>query len=359
VRGNPTFDFLFKPQSPAGIKFEEEMGKLLKNRPSGIPQPLLPPPAPPSHYQAPVPSSIYPMNPISNQHQSQSSGSGGSGSVNAMTGDTTTRKRERKSRWGPSVPSIKSSTPCPPTVSLQAQPHVVPMAPVVTDPKLLRQLQEQKELQMLEKRIRDAAANQLKLTVSEQNQQLMQDRLSHYKELAILDNDEAPRDTIEDAEDNDGVIEDGTWEHRKRAKEMLATALKSDTSALLASGQHHISDFLPKEELDKFLKKAKGEVVSEEAYADKKLDNSNVGYQLLERGGWSEGTGLGNKSSNSSIVNPIGPQSSSGVAGAGVGVKPEHEVAEGDDEFDSYRKRMMLSYRFRPNPLNNPRRDYY
>lgn len=39
-----------------------------------------------------------------------------------------------------------------------------------------------------------------------------------------------------------------------------------------------------------------------------------------------------------------------------VGVSATHEVEEDDDMFDQYRKRMMLAYRFRPNPLNNPRR---
>lgn len=42
-----------------------------------------------------------------------------------------------------------------------------------------------------------------------------------------------------------------------------------------------------------------------------------------------------------------------------VGVAASHEVEESDDAFDQYRKRMMLAYRFRPNPLNNPRRAYY
>jgi hypothetical protein len=42
-----------------------------------------------------------------------------------------------------------------------------------------------------------------------------------------------------------------------------------------------------------------------------------------------------------------------------VGVTASHEVEEDDDMFDQYRKRMMLAYRFRPNPLNNPRRAYY
>ena len=36
---------------------------------------------------------------------------------------------------------------------------------------------------------------------------------------------------------------------------------------------------------------------------------------------------------------------------AGVGATKSHEVAKSDDEFDIYRKRMMLAYKFRPNPL--------
>ncbi len=36
---------------------------------------------------------------------------------------------------------------------------------------------------------------------------------------------------------------------------------------------------------------------------------------------------------------------------SGVGAEPPAEVAKSDDDFDVYRKRMMLAYRFRPNPL--------
>ena len=35
----------------------------------------------------------------------------------------------------------------------------------------------------------------------------------------------------------------------------------------------------------------------------------------------------------------------------GLGVEIPGEVSGQDDEYDSYRKRMMLAYRFRPNPL--------
>ena len=36
---------------------------------------------------------------------------------------------------------------------------------------------------------------------------------------------------------------------------------------------------------------------------------------------------------------------------SGVGAELPAEVKKEDDEFDLYRKRMMLAYRFRPNPL--------
>lgn len=39
------------------------------------------------------------------------------------------------------------------------------------------------------------------------------------------------------------------------------------------------------------------------------------------------------------------------VAGAGLGAANPSQADEDDDEFESYRKRMMLAYRFRPNPL--------
>lgn len=39
------------------------------------------------------------------------------------------------------------------------------------------------------------------------------------------------------------------------------------------------------------------------------------------------------------------------VNGAGFGVDRPAELSKNDDEYDAFRKRMMLAYRFRPNPL--------
>ncbi|NXB96934.1 SUGP1 protein, partial [Vidua chalybeata] len=45
--------------------------------------------------------------------------------------------------------------------------------------------------------------------------------------------------------------------------------------------------------------------------------------------------------------------------GAGFGIERPAELTKEDDEYEAFRKRMMLAYPFRPNPLNNPRRPYY
>lgn len=42
------------------------------------------------------------------------------------------------------------------------------------------------------------------------------------------------------------------------------------------------------------------------------------------------------------------------VNGAGLGVDRPAELMKSDDEYDAFRKRMMLAYRFRPNPLVTP-----
>ena len=39
------------------------------------------------------------------------------------------------------------------------------------------------------------------------------------------------------------------------------------------------------------------------------------------------------------------------VDGAGFGIDRPAELSKEDDEYEAFRKRMMLAYRFRPNPL--------
>lgn len=43
------------------------------------------------------------------------------------------------------------------------------------------------------------------------------------------------------------------------------------------------------------------------------------------------------------------------VDGAGFGIDRPADLSKEDDEYEAFRKRMMLAYRFRPNPLVSQR----
>ncbi|XP_064390600.1 SURP and G-patch domain-containing protein 1-like [Halichondria panicea] len=160
--------------------------------------------------------------------------------------------------------------------------------------------------------------------------------------------------------DSDEDTEGGTWEHKLRMQEMRKTYEKAREITLLNQEKHHIGDFLPPKELEMFVEKAsaikEGRTADFSDYKEHKLTEENVGFKLLQKSGWTEGTGLGTQQEG--ILDPINKGKQS-FDHSGVGAEPPAEVAKSDDDFDVYRKRMMLAYRFRPNPLNNPRRPYY
>jgi len=161
--------------------------------------------------------------------------------------------------------------------------------------------------------------------------------------------------------DSDEETEGGTWEHRARALEMEKTLAEASKASSDLAGGHHIGDFLPSEELSKFMNKFKamqsGTAWDNSEYQENKLGQDNVGFKMLQKMGWS-GPGVGLGAGGSGILNPIG-KSGSGSERQGLGTVNPGEMQADDDEFDTYRKRMMLAYRFRPNPMNNPRRAYY
>ncbi|XP_046547637.1 SURP and G-patch domain-containing protein 1-like [Haliotis rubra] len=160
--------------------------------------------------------------------------------------------------------------------------------------------------------------------------------------------------------DSDEDVEGGTWEHKNRKLEMEATKEWAEQLTDVNRGKHFIGDFLPPQELEKFMETFKalkeGREPDYSEYKEFKLTCENIGYQMLQKLGWKEGEGLGNESQG--ITTPVG-KGNTAVEGRGLGIERPAELGKDDDEFDAYRKRMMLAYRFRPNPLNNPRRPYY
>ena len=94
------------------------------------------------------------------------------------------------------------------------------------------------------------------------------------------------------------------------------------------------------------------------------LDASNAGYKMLSKMGWKAGKGLG--ANEDGKVAPVGAEKSSSdksgaAAGSAHGVGSQHtwDLDGSEDVYEQYRKRMMLGYRHRPNPNNNPRKLYY
>lgn len=129
--------------------------------------------------------------------------------------------RKRKSRWG-EAPTAASITPniAVSSASVIASHNRSADTPVFANEEERqsweRRIKEQKELQLLESRIRQAAAQSFSTGGagaggSEKDEALFRERLREYEELAAR-YDEKFKDTVEDAEANDGVIEGGMKE---------------------------------------------------------------------------------------------------------------------------------------------------
>lgn len=88
---------------------------------------------------------------------------------------------------------------------------------------------------------------------------------------------------------------------------MVATQLWAAELTKQAEGKHHIGDFLPPEELKRFMEKStaakEGRQPNISDYKDFKLKEDNIGFKMLQKLGWSEGQGLG--SNGSGIVEPV------------------------------------------------------
>nr|CDS28325.1 splicing factor 4 [Hymenolepis microstoma] len=243
--------------------------------------------------------------------------------------------------------SVKAPKPFPSTSAARQL-----IGGTVLSDEQIKQIQYQKELQAMHEFI--LAQQKLKA----QEQELM-------NSIAGVNYSKKAKKVVDGLEvkyeyDSDEDCEGGTWEHKLRAAEMEATREWAEKLTEMGQGKHHIGDFLPPDELERFMETYRalkeGREPDYSDYKNFKLTCENVGYKMLEKMGWKEGEGLG--PTGEGIINPV-DRGNIHVDGVGLGIERPSKLTEDDDEFEAYRKRMMLAYRFRPNPLNNPRRDYY
>lgn len=267
------------------------------------------------------------------------------------------RTRKRRSRWGEKVdlaevaPPGLANIPGVSAPTIQASPISLGVPNPYRTPGLVgcselsdaqrKQLEEQREMQAMYNMI--MASRNAQQAAAEATYQTSQKKNKH-------------------AYDSDEEIDDklGTWEHQKRRIEMEKTKELAEKLTNESDGKHFIGDFLPPDQLERFMETFKalkeGRTPDFSDYKDFKLKCDNIGFKMLEKMGWNEGEGLG--SGKQGITAPVN-QGKKTIDGRGVGVDNPDALHKDDDEFSAYRKRMMLAYRFRPNPLNNPRRPYY
>ncbi|NWI84807.1 SUGP1 protein, partial [Pitta sordida] len=386
-RENPAFRFLYEPNSkghkyyrqkleefrrakagPGSAPFPGETSLKRKTSPEApSPSPLcfptlpLPPPSPlplPLPVPSPLPLAVPPPLPVPSSSPSPSSSST---TPHEQTTPATpsaapaTSKKKRKSRWGPEEDKVE--LPLPQLVQQLDSPS--PLS--VQDLKGLGYEKGKPVGLVGVTELSDAQKKQLK---EQQEMQQMYDMIMKHKQ-AMQEMQMMWEKAIQQHQhgyDSDEEVDSelGTWEHQLRRMEMDKTREWAEQLTQMGRGKHFIGDFLPPDELEKFMETFKalkeGREPDYSEYKEFKLTVENIGYQMLMKMGWKEGEGLG--SDGQGIKNPVS-RGTTAVDGAGFGIERPAELNKEDDEYEAFRKRMMLAYRFRPNPLNNPRRPYY
>ncbi|XP_017467652.1 PREDICTED: SURP and G-patch domain-containing protein 1 isoform X3 [Rhagoletis zephyria] len=266
------------------------------------------------------------------------------------------RKKQRKSRWGEKVEASTSAAGATASAVSNVPTSFAnqnkPMLSAITrnDPALLQYARMNYGSTNLNEEDWKKCEEHYKVNL------LYQDMMRKRQEIDRL----ARSGKFKYEYDSDEDVDGGTWEHKLRCAEMEATQLWATALTKQSEGKHHIGDFLPPEELKKFMEQYEAKKNNRQPdlsdYKEYKLKEDNIGFQMLQKLGWKEGQGLG--TDGAGIVDPVNkaPQRD---GNQGLGVASAATPEECDNEYDAYRKRMMLAYRFRPNPLNNPRRAYY
>ncbi|NXE29396.1 SUGP1 protein, partial [Ardeotis kori] len=260
---------------------------------------------------------------------------------------TGTTKKKRKSRWGPEEDKVE--LPLPQLVQQLDSPS--PLS--VQD---LKGLGYEKGKPVGLVGVTELSEAQKKQLKEQQEMQQMYDMIMKHKramqEMQMMWEKAIQQHQHGYDSDEEVDSELGTWEHQLRRMEMDKTREWAEQLTQMGRGKHFIGDFLPPDELEKFMETFKalkeGREPDYSEYKEFKLTVENIGYQMLMKMGWKEGEGLG--SDGQGIKNPVS-KGTTAVDGAGFGIDRPAELTKEDDEYEAFRKRMMLAYRFRPNPL--------
>nr|XP_046263421.1 SURP and G-patch domain-containing protein 1 isoform X2 [Scatophagus argus] len=347
-RDNPAASFLYDHQSPAYHYYKEKIQEYRAAASQSSSPPAakfgtdLQQPA-----ASPLPGILPTLNPASLPRN--------------QGAETLPVKRKRKSRWGSEEDKVELPIPA---IIVPQEINVPDLNTPSLSAQELRGLGYKKGKPLGLVGVTELSEEQKRQIKEQQEMQEMYDIIMKHKRIMAdmqVMWEKAIRDHQHEYDSDEEVDQQaGTWEHRLRKMEMEKTREWAESLTEMGKGKHFIGDFLPPEELEKFMETFKalkeGRDPDYSEYKEFKLTVENLGFQMLMKMGWKEGEGLG--VDGQGIKAPVN-KGTTAMNGAGLGIDRPAELTKSDDEYDAYRKRMMLAYRFRPNPLNNPRRPYY
>uniref|UniRef100_U3I3Y5 SURP and G-patch domain-containing protein 1 n=1 Tax=Anas platyrhynchos platyrhynchos TaxID=8840 RepID=U3I3Y5_ANAPP len=351
-RENHAFRFLYEPNSKGYKYYRQKLEEFRKAKTSTASAPV---PAESSLKRKSSPEPSPSPLPISSLPLPTATTTAAPPATAAATGTT---KKKRKSRWGPEEDKVE--LPLPQLIQFLK----VFFLHVLISVQDLKGLGYEKGKPVGLVGVTELSEAQKKQLKEQQEMQQMYDMIMKHKQ-AMQEMQMMWEKAIQQHQhgyDSDEEVDSelGTWEHQLRRMEMDKTREWAEQLTQMGRGKHFIGDFLPPDELEKFMETFKalkeGREPDYSEYKEFKLTVENIGYQMLMKMGWKEGEGLG--SDGQGIKNPVS-KGTTAVDGAGFGIDRPAELTKEDDEYEAFRKRMMLAYRFRPNPLNNPRRPYY
>lgn len=207
------------------------------------------------------------------------------------------RNRKRRSRWGGKADAAETAITALVQTTFANQNKPILSVIQRTDPALLQYARKNYGSINLSEEDWRKCEDHFKINL------LYQDMMRKRKEIDQL----AKTGKFKYEYDSDEDTSGGTWEHKLRTAEMEATKAWADALTAQSEGKHHIGDFLPPEELKKFMEKYDAKKNNRTPdlsdYKEYKLTEDNIGFQMLQKLGWKEGQGLG--ASGTGIVDPV------------------------------------------------------
>ncbi|NXP53971.1 SUGP1 protein, partial [Heliornis fulica] len=311
-RENHAFRFLYEPNSKGYKYYRQKLEEFRKARSSPVCAPLpgetslkrkTSPEASPSSpclssmplpLPLPVPPPLFSPLPLPTATTTAA--------TTTATTTTGTTKKKRKSRWGPEEDKVE--LPLPQLVQQLDSPS--PLS--VQD---LKGLGYEKGKPVGLVGVTELSEAQKKQLKEQQEMQQMYDMIMKHKramqEMQMMWEKAIQQHQHGYDSDEEVDSELGTWEHQLRRMEMDKTREWAEQLTQMGRGKHFIGDFLPPDELEKFMETFKalkeGREPDYSEYKEFKLTVENIGYQMLMKMGWKEGEGLG--SDGQGIKNPV------------------------------------------------------